>query len=450
MIRLSDKQIKTGVDVEQLTVEPIHIMPGSPTINDDCSAAPTSVGWTNSNVGNGTVTQTAFDSKECYKFDSGAISSNDRAGIYRTISASDEVNFTAELQMYFDALGAGGDGDYSAIILESGTYRCWIRFDTAGIYIISEDGSTYNKVSGSENFITADTWFTFMFSTIFHARIMEVWVKDENDNWLFLGSFSTGSTTTDNNTRIHIYQYGYTTANRIMYVNYVKVNTSKPNTVYAKWKSLQIGDSKTINQVLLCDGTAESMGGCDYASGGTLTASTWHSLWACYKPDPSDYDCKLLLSKCNPKVYQEPTIPDSDYTEYRFIGWVYSDSSSLIQNTIGHIGRDYQPRKVYGADFSTGDFTLDGSSHFIDVSNLIPPGVNCCSVVIRAKDATAGDLFTLYGSTYSSQYVQVKVQNDGLYDQNQGEIFIGDDKFIKYVGTSGLDYVTLTFVGYKL
>lgn len=201
-------------------------------LNEDCSDISD---WTDGDTDTGESTQVTFDSKSCFKFNSGASTASPTA--IRTIDTGytfgDRV--VVSLSLYCDAIGTQSAWDDFELLVVQAAVRGMIYFCSDGLFVY--DGAAYNEVG--TNIVVQDTWqewtFDFDFSTPASATV-DIYLDGDlvgnNIDCSSTGAFAVG--------RIKLTQFGFNTANRISYVDWVKVGTGFYN-------ALSINDSVSLS-----------------------------------------------------------------------------------------------------------------------------------------------------------------------------------------------------------
>jgi hypothetical protein len=169
--------------------------------------------WNNQDSGNAASTQATFDSREVFKILGGATGGGNTAKIDLDLGTfGDDV--TTTIRLYHEDLGTQADVDHFALEIDTLEWRMVIRFGTDGLFVY--DGGTWNEIG--TNIVDVDTWTTWTFQMDFDAETANIW-KDGV-------SVATGvdvSYIGDTDGMIDILQYSNTTANRLTYIDYIKV-----------------------------------------------------------------------------------------------------------------------------------------------------------------------------------------------------------------------------------
>lgn len=182
--------------------------------DEDCSDISD---WTDSDIGTGVSSQTTFDSKSCFKFDTGA-STGDKAERYCDVGSFGNY-VRCELSLNHDALGTMANGDSVRLSVQKAGVQLNVLFATDGLFIY--DGATWNEVG--TNLVQEDAWQTWIFACDFStpaASNCDVYLngdlKESSVDCSQTGSYTEG--------KVLVSQNGQTTANRISYLDYIKLS----------------------------------------------------------------------------------------------------------------------------------------------------------------------------------------------------------------------------------
>jgi len=184
---------------------------------------------------NAESTQVTFDSKECFKLDSGDAAVGNYA--YRSVDVgSFGNNITYSFSVYHSALGAVGDVDYFTTVLRKHNCMLQAGFATDGLFV--HDGAAWNEVG--TDVVQTGVWQEWKFEVKFISpQICDVYLDGvlvaTDVDCSRTGGFQDGLT--------QLLQYGYASANRIAYIDWLK-----------------IGDTYWIDNDYRITGTAESTG----------------------------------------------------------------------------------------------------------------------------------------------------------------------------------------------
>lgn len=182
----------------------------------DCSSL---TGWTDGDTGTGASTQVTFDSKSCFKFDSGT--AGDIASRSRDCSVSLLPNRTIlTLNTYVSASTGYAAGDYFEAVLEFPAFKLGVALAADGLFI--RGGASWQLVSS----LSLSAWNELTFAVDKTAKTVDVYMAgalvapDIDCNWA--GTFTDGLLT--------LTQYGGTTANQISYVDSISIGADFLNT----------------------------------------------------------------------------------------------------------------------------------------------------------------------------------------------------------------------------
>ena len=166
---------------------------------------------------NAESTQVTFDSKECFKLDSGDAAVGNYA--YRSVDVgSFGNNITYSFSIYHSALGAVGDVDYFTTILRK--FNCMLQagFATDGLFV--HDGAAFNEVGTNE--VSTGTWQDWTLDIDFTTPASAT-VDVYNGDTLVGSSVDCSYTGVFTEGEIELIQHGYTTANCITYLDWLEV-----------------------------------------------------------------------------------------------------------------------------------------------------------------------------------------------------------------------------------
>lgn len=178
--------------------------------DDDCSDISS---WTDNDSGSAESTQVTFDSKSCFKFDSGSV--GDYA--FRSIDVGSfgaRVVFT--IGVYNDIIGTQSPHDELGVNVRKDDGMLNVRFCSDGLYV--HNGTSYVEIrEASDSLVVLDVFREWTFDINFTARTVDVYMDGIP---VALGKLIRASTET--NGIIDIIQYGYGTVNRTSYIDCVK------------------------------------------------------------------------------------------------------------------------------------------------------------------------------------------------------------------------------------
>lgn len=185
-------------------------------LDEDCSDISD---WTDDDTNNGV---SEADPAGQFRFDGNAANNPNRASRY--IDVDLPSTFTVELETYFDLIGAVGDNDHFLLIGQDDTYRFQVAFSTTGLWIYSAGGAatevgTNIVLSGGS--AARQRWrFEVDRSGGDAAATVEVFL-DTVSQGTFDCDYEPGGTANN----IVLRQLGYTTANMVSHVDYIKIAT---------------------------------------------------------------------------------------------------------------------------------------------------------------------------------------------------------------------------------
>ncbi len=176
---------------------------------DDCSSLN---GWSTDHVGSGTATQVTYDSKSCFKLDSGA-STSSRSRIYKT-----GINFNSsmviELSTYLDDIGTPANGEQLILRVQPTTLaRLNITFSTDGL-ILNGNPADFNLGT----LCTEDEWINWRFEIIqLSSSLFNV--KTYKNNTYITTTYDAGALASVTGESIYLTQFGNTIANKLSYID---------------------------------------------------------------------------------------------------------------------------------------------------------------------------------------------------------------------------------------
>lgn len=171
--------------------------------------------WTDVDEGSGASTQVTFDGKTCMKLDTGG---NTGGIAYRSQDIGSFGNrVVISISAYFDAIGTLADLDTFRFDITDGITGLWVKFASDGLFIY--DGATYNEVG--TNLVVQDTWQEWTFDVNWVAKTVDVYL----DNVLVASDVDCSNPGSPPEGGIKFQQRGYTTANRISYIDWFKAGS---------------------------------------------------------------------------------------------------------------------------------------------------------------------------------------------------------------------------------
>lgn len=199
--------------------------------------------WTDLDNDTGESSQVTFDSKSCFKFDSGASTDSPQAG--RSIDVGSFGNrVVVSFSLYVDAAVKVG-WDCFQFKVTKGDVRLEVIFGSDGIFV--NDGSAWNEVG--VDLVVLDTWQEWTFDIDFTTPASAT--VDVYLNGSLVGdgvdcSYELAGT----DGKVFLYQFGYATANQISYVDWIKVGDA----FQTDWEK-SLSDTVTLS-----DGIAKQSG----------------------------------------------------------------------------------------------------------------------------------------------------------------------------------------------
>ena len=231
-------------------------------LDEDCANI---TDWTDGDAVNGESTQVTFDSKSCMKLDTNVTASGNFARRYRDVGIFGN-RVVVEFSVYFDALGTFANTDHIKLdIIKSGV-RCDVGFASDGLYV--HDGVDYQLIG--TNPVVQDVWQKWIFDIDFTtpaSATVDIYLNDV----LHAANVDCSKTGTYAQARVNFLQLGYTTNDRISYVDYIKVgdgfvnnikdSTSNNNngTPQGDMTSVDLVDGK-VGKALDFDGSDDNIG----------------------------------------------------------------------------------------------------------------------------------------------------------------------------------------------
>lgn len=170
--------------------------------------------WTDGSYGTAATSQVTFDSKSCMKLDSG-ISTGAAAQSGRLLDiGSFQARTVFSFSSYCDAIGTQAQADYLEAYFYDGATCFYVIFCSDGVKVY--DGVTYNEVG--TDLVVQDSWQEWKFDVNWTAQTVDVYLGGILQASGVDCSWAQG--TAEGTVRFN--QRGYTTANRISYVDWFK------------------------------------------------------------------------------------------------------------------------------------------------------------------------------------------------------------------------------------
>jgi hypothetical protein len=177
--------------------------------------------WSDGDNGTGaTSSQVTFDSKSCMKLDSGNAAVGNFAYRYQdigSVGSSTVVSFSA----YFDTVEANFNNNWFRFEVADGTHLFSSGFAGDTLAVINSSG-TYTAVSGTSGLVVADTWQEWTFKITWGASAT---VDIYKDKILIASGVDCAYDNAIANGFTSFLQFGYSTANRITYIDWFKAGS---------------------------------------------------------------------------------------------------------------------------------------------------------------------------------------------------------------------------------
>jgi len=180
--------------------------------DEDCSDISD---WEDIDNGTGVSTQETFDSKSCFKFDSGSFTGISRR---QKDMGTFEDRVTVEINLYASNIGTFAEADYFILNVGGESTELFVLFASDGLFI--SDGTTFNEVG--TNLVTVGSWqhwsFDINFSTL-GSETVDVYI----DEVLQASNVDCSKSRTVASGVVKVGQYGSSTYNRVSYLDYIVV-----------------------------------------------------------------------------------------------------------------------------------------------------------------------------------------------------------------------------------
>jgi len=107
---------------------------------------------------------------------------------------------------------------------------------------------------------------------------------------------------------------------------------------------------------------------------------------------------------------------------------------------------------IADAQFDAEDFTIDGNWHTLDISSVVPAGVDLVRVNLDLTAVGIGDNIAVKNDDYTGAYNRIVACGyvAGYSAYKRGLISCSSDRKIKYKITAGVAVVFLNVVGWVL
>jgi hypothetical protein len=182
-------------------------------IDDDCSAFGS---WSDADIGDGVSTQTSFNGRQVFKFDSGSGTGNSAARSQDVGTFTDGT--TATWRVYVQDWGTIGNSDHVQLRLDDGTLRVSLALASDGAFVY--DGSTWNEVG--TDIVVEDTWQEWTMEVDWTAETCDLYL----DGTLVTADIDCSNSAGVTNGEVLMKANGETTSNRIFYVDLVRVGST--------------------------------------------------------------------------------------------------------------------------------------------------------------------------------------------------------------------------------
>jgi hypothetical protein len=179
---------------------------------DDCSSL---TNWDDDDAVNGVSSQTTFQGRQVFKFDSGASGAGTWAKRSQDVGSFANGG-TVTMRIYIEDIGATTDVDHFQLQFGDGTNFVKIRMGSDGMFVY--DGGSWVEID--TDIVSADTWQEWTFDADSSFATMNIYLDGT------LQESGVDITNTEGNTDgdVIIAQNGQTTANRITYVDLIRVS----------------------------------------------------------------------------------------------------------------------------------------------------------------------------------------------------------------------------------
>jgi hypothetical protein len=188
-----------------------HVISNASYLDDNCSNIS---GWTDGDTFDAESTQVTFDSKSCFKFDSGSAGDNHFSRRWRDFGSFAGV-VVISMPAYAVALGTRLDSDMMRYIFYGDTLGVFFNLASDGLFVY--DGDAYNEVG--TNIVTLNEWQEWTFEINFSAETLNVFL----DGLIIERGVDCSYTSSGLDGQVYIDSAGYTTSNRIFYSDFIKI-----------------------------------------------------------------------------------------------------------------------------------------------------------------------------------------------------------------------------------
>ena len=187
--------------------------------DEDCSDI---TDWADQDKGVGVSDQTSVNGKEVFRFDTNASAVSDDYA--KRTKDSGSVNalgnrITVSLSLYLAAVGTFANNDYFKVTVQRSDWRLGIIFASNGLFIETASGSP----EVSTDLPQTGVWQDWTFDVDLSAGVASATCDVYLDNVLQVSNVSCNKTGSYTDGETYIYLIGYTTDNRIAYLDWYKV-----------------------------------------------------------------------------------------------------------------------------------------------------------------------------------------------------------------------------------
>lgn len=181
--------------------------------------------WTDDDDGTGASTQATFDGKSCMKLSSGANGSpGNNAQVIRDIGSYGNRTIFS-MSIYCDAIGTQANGDGFSFDTYDGATRFLTQFCSDGFFV--NDGVSWNEVG--TNLVVQDTWQEWTFDVDWVTKTTDVYL----DGVLKASDVDCSYASVTAEGTVTILQFGFSTTNRLTYVDWFKAGSDFVSGAYA-------------------------------------------------------------------------------------------------------------------------------------------------------------------------------------------------------------------------
>ena len=181
--------------------------------------------WTDNDDDTGASTDNeSFDGQLTFKFYTGANINSNAARILPAGQFSLPATFAIEIKLYHDAIGTLASSDYLRFSVQGAGFRVDFVFATDNIYVNS--GGPWETIG---NYVQTGKWQIWVFYcdfTIPAAATVDTYLKDDIYDYVKVGDGTDCSwDNSGNDGQVNLNQNSGNTANRLTYIDYIKVGS---------------------------------------------------------------------------------------------------------------------------------------------------------------------------------------------------------------------------------